>query len=115
MIMAVAVKMVDGVIEFRPDSGDEGLANYLCTLVQEAKRLGESASPGVLAKSGLTGIAFIRAGQEEKIRALEAQAEVWSERSMDTGLAKELRDLNGARASKARAEARAIRDELDGS
>jgi hypothetical protein len=113
--MAVAVKMVDGVIQFHPDAGDEGLADYLCTLVREAKRLGESADPGVLAKSGLTGIAFIRHAQESKIAALEAQAEVWSSRADDWSLAKDIRDLNGARASRARAEARAIRDELGAS
>lgn len=85
--MAVVAKMVDGTVQFHPQSqADNTLAHYLSDLVNKAKKSGLSKSAGAAS-------------------LLKEQADAWETRSMDTALVPEVRAYLAQKASEARQQA----------
>lgn len=110
--MAVKVTKDGNTIKFYPDAGDSDLAHYLNGLVNEARSLTATADPGTLAKSGLTGVAYVRKAQEEKIQALKELADREENKSLDWNLNYDLRRLANQRHYAAKEEIRQLTAEL---
>jgi hypothetical protein len=111
--MAVKVVRDGNTLKFYPEStADNDTAEFLSKLVNDAKALVKSADPATVAKSGLTGTAFIRRAQEEKIRVLKSIVDREDERSRDWSTSTEIRSIAKARADAARDEIRKLAQEL---
>jgi hypothetical protein len=113
MAVIVTHNQATNTLEFRCQTAEDNhVAEYLNKLVGDARAYASAADSGTVAKSGLTGIAFIRKAQEDKIEALTKQAEIWEERSRDWSMQWDIRDLNAQRARQAREEVRKLAQEL---
>ena len=109
MAVKVTLNKSTDTLEFRPETeADNDVANYLCGLVQSAKRVVKSADDGTVAKSGITGMALVRQAHQEKMDLLRSQAETWEGRAQDWSLQKDVRDVNADRARSARRELAAL-------
>lgn len=112
--MAVKVIRVGNELQFISEGkgDDHQVASYLCDLTNAAK---QQVTKSMAAKAYLgEEVLKERDLKAEKVSMLKSQAEKDEARSMDTGLAWEMRELAAARAASAREEARQITAELDG-
>jgi hypothetical protein len=88
--MAVVAKMVDGTIQFHPQTqADNALGHYLSDLVNKARKNGLSKSTGAA-------------------ELLLKQAADWEERSRSTTLSPEVKSYLAQKASEARKQARGL-------